>query len=55
MTRSVFRWRCFRLDLSFDMRNRLHLDLDDERRWVSIGFGNGYSDDVWSLQIGSRR
>lgn len=49
------RWRCFWLDISLDMINRPRVHLDDERRWFAIDWGNGYSDPVWSLQVGPRR
>jgi hypothetical protein len=43
------------LDIDLTMVNRPHFMFDDERRWVAISWGNGYSDPVWSLQIGPRR
>lgn len=52
--RAIWRWRCFRLDIDLAMRNGLIFALDDERRWFAISWGNGYSDPVWSLQIGPR-
>jgi hypothetical protein len=50
-----WRWRCLWLDIDLRMVNRPHFALDDQRRWFAISWGNGYSDPVWSLQVGPRR
>lgn len=49
------RGRLLWIDVNLTMVNRPHVMLDDERRWIAFSWGNGYSDPVWSVQIGPWR
>jgi hypothetical protein len=50
-------WRTFQANLDLTNINRLHLSIDEDRpvQYVSLSWGNAYSDPVWSIGWQRRR